>query len=243
MTKLKFQLQSSVGLSLNGFDGFAGLVAERTRIIYPEQSPEIEFMLNNANAYTVQSHIWVDQGLGDADKSQAPFIVLNPTFELAPNQSQKICIAMTHHHALAQDCESLFWLNLHETQTETIEHLEQDTHNMSMNTQLKLFYRPQHLAAFNAEHASQQLQFTLQKDDEKLMMRIFNPAMHYVSMSQLCVDNGQQRTHADVADLMIAPKSTQHYTFSLKYENIKDISAHFHLIDDEGHHHAFQHHL
>lgn len=240
MKKLKFQLLGAIVLSLNSVNSCAGILAESTRVIYPENKREVAVMLNNTNQYPIITQVWVDQGLGDPDKAQAPFMVLAPIFKLQPNESKGIRILMTPQHSFPHDRESLFWLNLYEVPSVQAQHLAKDHLNMSMNTQLKLIYRPENIAVPDIQKVSQQLQISLHQQDDEYQIHIQNPSAHYVSIAQIFLESEQQQVAPQQADLVIAPKSQQSYVFTMPLHPTNKLTLNLTLIDDQGHHHSFQ---
>ena len=239
MKKLKFQIFGALALTIANFSSVAGILSERTRIIYPENKREVSLMLNNTNPYAIMTQVWVDQGLGDPDKAQAPFMVLAPMFKLQPHESKGIRVMMTPQHHLPKDRESLFWVNLYEIPSVQAKSMEKNYINMSMNTQLKLIYRPQRVSTLNIEQVYQQLKIAQEHHDNTLTLEIHNPSAHYVSMAQVAIHQGNQLINAEETELMLPPKSTQSFNFkSIKPSQAQQLQLV--LIDDQGQHHAMQ---
>ncbi|MFQ3495777.1 fimbria/pilus periplasmic chaperone, partial [Citrobacter freundii] len=79
---------------------------------------------------------WADNGEGDPDVKNIPFIILPPVFRLETGDVRGIRI-VKNETSLAQDRESLFWLNIYEMPPDT----RMDKENsvlVTMNTQIKI---------------------------------------------------------------------------------------------------------
>ncbi|MFS1537390.1 MAG: fimbria/pilus periplasmic chaperone [Candidatus Phlomobacter fragariae] len=100
-------------------------------------------LLANTNSYPVIIQSWVDYGEANP-QTESPFLVLALIFHLPAQKIQAIRIVYNGDH-LPDDRESVFWLNLYEIPPNLHDQaLNQDSPkvNLTMNTQLKLFYRP-----------------------------------------------------------------------------------------------------
>jgi P pilus assembly chaperone PapD len=242
MKKLKFQIFGALALTITNFSSDAGILAERTRVIYPENKREVSLMLNNTNPYAVMTQIWIDQGLGDPDKTQAPFMVLAPIFKLQPQESKGIRVIMTPNHNLPKDKESLFWVNLYEIPSVQAKSMDKNYVNMSMNTQIKLIYRPQHIVALDVEQLYKQLIISHQYAEDTLKLEIRNPSVHYVSMAQLAIYLDGKVVKAEETELMLSPEGSQRYTFNgVRASQSQELQLI--LIDDQGQHYPFKHPL
>ena len=89
----------------------AGVMAASTRVVYPAGEREKSLMLVNTNNYPVIVQSWVDDGTGNPDTANAPFVVIPSVFRLAPKAVQGIRLLFSQT-PLPKDRESVFWLNL-----------------------------------------------------------------------------------------------------------------------------------
>lgn len=225
-------------LCLYGTGSFAGILAEKTRVIYPQGQREVSLRLNNTNDYPIMTQFWVDHGVGDPDTAKAPFLVLNPMFQLKAAETKGIRIILTQPNQVT-DRESLYWLNMYEIPAVSAQGLTENHVNLSMNTQMKLIYRPTALKAPIWEDIQKQLKFQIEIQGSETILTISNPSNYYISMGSLKIftANAQQR-YGDTDKLMIEPQKTQRF----KFETTQAIQyIEYSLIDDDGHHLAFKH--
>ena len=214
---------------------FAGILAERTRVIYPEAQREVALMLNNTNDYSIMTQVWVDDGTGNPDTAKTPFLVLSPMFKLNAGQNQGIRI-LENGTQLPKDRETLYWLNLYEVPMLQKKQLESDYLRTSTNTQLKLIYRPKGLPELNLTQVDKQLSFTASGQ----ILEVTNNSAHYLSFAnlQLRSDHGMMN-YTGSEQLMIEPKSSKKFDFGHIFSTAPKLSLSYILIDDLGQHHTF----
>lgn len=183
----------------------AGLVASSTRMIYQPESRERTLMLANTNDYPVVVQTWVDNGDVDStpDQAEAPFMVLPAVFKMQSGAAQALRI-INKGDNLPTDRESVYWLNLYEIPPKTRRNA--DAHAqvaMAMNTQMKIFYRPNGLAP-KPDEAMKKVSFILQKQNKEYVLTIDNPTPYHVSFGQMQLNSAQQsHTIAQQMDMMI----------------------------------------
>lgn len=236
---MKKHYLKAVGLCLSLCENytFAGILAEKTRVIYPEGKREISIKLNNTNDYPIMTQLWVDHGVGDPDTAKAPFLVLAPMFQLKSSETKGIRIILTNQPQ-ATDRESLYWLNMYEIPAVAAQKLDENHVNISMNTQIKLIYRPNVLKAPIWQDINKQLTFSLDNSTSDLKLIISNPTAHYISMGYLnMIAQGTEQAYGKPENLMIAPMQSQ--SFKMPSSTIESIE--YSLIDDEGFHLPFKH--
>lgn len=154
----------------------AGIMPSSTRIIYQEGTTEQSLMLANTNPYPVMVQTWVDNGEidGTPEKANAPYIALPAVFRMQPNTMQGLRI-IYNQHPLPTDRESVFWLNLYEVPpTKSAQSASSPKVKMTMNTQMKIFYRPKSLKEKPQDWAGK-LQFSLFRRGDMLVIRCTNP--------------------------------------------------------------------
>lgn len=193
----------------------AGLVASSTRMIYQPESRERTLMLANTNDYPVVVQTWVDNGDVDStpDQAEAPFMVLPAVFKMQSGAAQALRI-INKGDNLPTDRESVYWLNLYEIPPKTRRNA--DAHAqvaMAMNTQMKIFYRPNGLAP-KPDEAMKKVSFILQKQNKEYVLTIDNPTPYHVSFGQMQLNSAQQsHTIAQQMDMMITPFALRQYQF------------------------------
>lgn len=190
----------------------AGLLAEATRVIYTAGQRERSLMLANTNPYPVVVQTWIDQGAGDPESAQAPFVVLPAVFRLQPSGIQGLRI-LHNGDALPEDRESVFWLNLYEIPpTASDQQDTQDRLELAMNTQLKLFYRPAGLKPEPAEVADR-LSFSVRQENGEWFLVCRNPTPYHASFTALALEAAEGDPLAVEAemDMMTAPFTERRY--------------------------------
>lgn len=228
----------SLGLSMTAD---AGILASQTRVLFVEGQREKSLMLVNINDYPVVLQTWVDQGEANPDRTDLPFIVLPPISRMAPHALQSIRI-IYNDQAIAQDRESVFWLNLYEIPAVKSEKIA-TTHylSMAMNTQLKIFYRPKNLKNYDVLALAKQLHFSLQIEGDTWRLICNNPTAYYASLVNISLQHQQQHlaVHAEM-DMMSAAKSIRQYHFDGVLPRERQYQLRFDLIDDHGQQHHFE---
>ena len=218
----------------------AGIMPASSRVIYLEKNKEQSLLLANSNDYPIITQTWVDGGTGNLDQAKAPFVVLPPIFKMNPKGLQ--AIRLVHNgDAMPQDRESVYWLNLYEIPGKIPEKNQPMTDHqarldVSMNTQLKVFYRPAALKKMSVEQITAQLKFTVQQHQAQWLIICQNPTPYQVSFTKIQLRDGQQTM--DVAkhmDMMTPALSYRAYQLEQQpaVERVEQIE--FTLLDDSGH--------
>jgi len=217
---------------LPGINAHAGILTEGTRVIYPADSNGRTLLIANTNAWPVLVQTWVDQGEGDPQQADAPFVVLPAIFRLEPSATEHLRILHTGA-PLPTDRESLFWLNLYEVPPTDADDAADDEARLTLtfNTQLKVLYRPQGLGA--PDDLAAQLQFRLERQDGRWCVFAYNPTPWHASLGALSVDGMDGPLAADEADLLLPPFSTRCYHLHAGTP-AADAGLDWTLIGDEG---------
>ncbi|CRY53370.1 pili assembly chaperone [Yersinia intermedia] len=193
----------------------AGLIAGATRMIYLPESRERTLMLANTNDYPVVVQTWIDDGDVDStpDQTQAPFMVLPAVFKMQPGGAQGLRI-INKGESLPTDRESVYWLNLYEIPPKT--RRDSDAHAqvaMAMNTQMKIFYRPDGLTPTVSE-AMKKVSFSLKKQNNQYVVTVHNPTPYHVSFGQIQLhDKNRSYLVAQEMDMMVVPFADRQYQF------------------------------
>jgi len=209
----------------------AGLMTVGTRIIYPADSDGRTLLIANTNPWPVLVQTWVDQGEGDPAGAAAPFVVLPTIFRLEPSATQHLRIIHTGT-PLPEDRESLFWLNLYEVPpTDATADPDEARLTLTLNTQLKVFWRPAGLTA--PIDLASQLQFRLERQDGRWCVLAHNPTVWHASIVALSVDGMDGALPADEADLLLPPFSSRCYRLHDGQPGA-DATLRLRMIGDEG---------
>ncbi|MCU1727482.1 molecular chaperone [Pseudomonas sp. 7P_10.2_Bac1] len=137
----------------------ASVVMTGTRVIYPAQAQEKTVQLSNKNALPYMIQMWVDNkpDNNEPQKASAPFIANPQIFRINPNDGQMVRLIFTGNN-LAKDRETLFYLSFLQIPAIKASEMQANKLLLSINSRMKLFYRPQQLAG-NPDELSQSLSF------------------------------------------------------------------------------------
>lgn len=177
----------------------AGIVIGGTRVIYDGDKKEASLSIRNPNkssVYLVQS--WVDSG---EESRKAPFIVTPPLFRINADGENMLRIIRTGG-ALAQDRESVFWLNVKSIPAIDDSVARSNMLQVVIKSRIKLFYRPRGLQG-EPGSAYQNLRFTHHSN----RLTVTNPTPFYVTLFTLKVD-GNEIKEAD----MVPPLGSASFT-------------------------------
>lgn len=177
----------------------AGFSVAATRVIYNGNVKEASLSVKNtedSNVYLIRS--WVSS---DKKGEKVPFITTPPLFRIEPGQDNAVRITQTSS-SLAQDKESVYWLN---TLAIPPASKEKNSLQFSINTRIKLIYRP---AALNNKDAIAKAYEHLTFTRSGSTLTASNPTPYYVSMTKVSI-NGHELKDG----YMVPPKS------SLKIDN------------------------
>lgn len=143
----------------------AGVIIGGTRVIYDGNKKESSLSVNNPDSvpYLIQS--WVESPDGGAEK--APFIITPPLYRL--DKGQQNVMRIVRAGALAEDKESLFWLNI-----KSIPSAERrdNTLQIAVKTRIKLIYRPAALKKTTPEEQVDRLQWRVSGN----VIQVTNPS-------------------------------------------------------------------
>lgn len=178
---------------------FAGFSVGATRVVYNGDMKESSLSVKN----TEDSSVYLIRSWVSADKAgeKVPFITTPPLFRIEPDQDNTIRITQTSS-TLPQDRESVYWLNTLAIPPATT---EKNALQFSINTRIKLFYRP---AALNNKAAVAKAYTQMNFSRSGSTLTANNPTPYYINLTKVSV-NGVMFKEG----YMVAPKS------SLKIEN------------------------
>lgn len=220
----------------------AGILASQTRVIFLEGEREQTLMLANTNEYPILTQVWIDDGTNNADFEDTPFVVLPAVFQMQSKDVKGIRLIFNGME-LAKDRESIYWLNLYEIPAVKKTDLDQDYLNLSMNTQLKVYFRPKVLKVLSIEEINRQLQLSyIDHGAQPAEMMLKNPTAFHVTAINLSLFNTTtQKPVYELLNILIPP-------FESSLLNLADVNLNtsdgyvmkYHLIDDQGNIHEFE---
>ncbi|WP_346343189.1 fimbria/pilus periplasmic chaperone [Pseudomonas sp. WS 5059] len=206
-----------------------------TRLLYPADQKEITVKLNNNGTQPALIQSWIDTGSVESTptSSKAPFLLSPPVARIDPTKGQSLRVLFTGA-PMAQDKESVFWLNVLEIPPKPEAGADINTLQMAFRSRIKLFYRPTGLPG-TASEAIEQVQWQLvpARDGQGLALQAFNPSAFHVSLIELELVAGAQRERSE--DGMIAPGETRQFVLpALKVRPAAGAQVEFSAINDYG---------
>lgn len=206
---------------------YSGVMPSQSRVIFNASDRIQSLMLVNTNSYPVVVQTWADNGEGDPDVKNIPFIILPPVFRLETGDVGGIRI-VKNETSLAQDRESLFWLNIYEMPPDTRMNKENSV-LVTMNTQIKIIYRPEQVITTPSE-SMQRVRCTHLKGG---LLKCQNHSANYLSVSSITFLDKENKEHAFENGMITFPP----YSEISLYEKTLAGSPEeliFTLIDDGG---------
>ncbi len=215
---------------------YAGMVLDKTRIIFPQGSVTEGLTIMNMNDYPSFIQSWVDNGDVNNFKQDAdsPFIIIPPVFSLNGQEIKSVKI-IYDGRPLPDNRESLYWVNVYQVPAIKTGLTDKQYLLMSMKMQIKLIYRPDELKT-GAEQ-SRGLVTCAVDSDSGLSLICKNKSGYYMSYESIVVVFNNQ-TYAATAKLglMINPFSESHFALEKKSAEIKskNNTVSFNVINDKG---------
>lgn len=200
------------------FESYAGVVIGGTRVIYDENKKETSVSIRNPDnaPYLIQS--WLSN-IEQQASSDIPFIVTPPLFRLNTDSSSALRIVKKGN--LPDNRESAYWLNIKSIPTS--DPSAKNQLNISVNSRIKLFYRPASLRAQDAADAYKKVSFY--RSGNQVYAK--NPTPFYISMGSLNI-NGRELPNPG----MIAPMSEQ--SWSIPTASSSELQINWSVINDYG---------
>lgn len=156
----------------------AGVALGATRIIYPAGNKQVQLAVTNNDAkstFLIQS--WIDDAKGAKNNN---FIITPPLFAMKGKKENSLRIIDTSNNQLANDRETLFWLNVKAIPAMNKEKASENSLQLAIVSRIKLFYRPQNLT-MPPDEAPEKLRFSHKEDSLVLV----NPTPYYITVTEL----------------------------------------------------------
>jgi chaperone protein EcpD len=173
-------------LTASAASSLASVVIHGTRVVFPSNESEVSVRLSNEGVSPGLIQMWMDAGDINAkpDETRVPFILTPPMFRIEPGKGQTLRMIHTRE-PMAQDKESIFYLNLLEVPPRPVD-LEAEQANymqMAFRTRIKVFYRPKALNSQEQYYqATTQLVWTVVRDGAGYALEVSNPTPYYISL-------------------------------------------------------------
>ncbi|KVA04260.1 pilus assembly protein [Burkholderia latens] len=204
----------------------ASISLSSTRLIFDGKNKETSVTVNNDGGDAL-IQAWLDP-LEEGASGQLPFAITPPLAKL-PAKQQQLLRMLYEGVGMPTDRESAFWLNVQEVpQTAQNDNVLQ----LAVRQRIKVFYRPAGLSA-DPQKAPGSLQWQLNRDDGKAMLRLNNPSLFHVTV----VDAKVRAGGADepVIDAkMVAPNATVTLPVKLPTAGAAAPELRYDVINDYG---------
>lgn len=186
--------------------GYAGVVINTTRVIFPGNQENTEIQLTNSGEMPSLVQSWVDEGdiNSSPETSSAPFMVVPPVTRLAGSGGQQLKIRALKN-SLPRDRESVFYLNVVDIPAKTA--TTGNTLQFALRTRIKLFYRPDDLPQ-PPDTVPEQILVSL--SGETLILK--NPSPYYFTLSALV--SGGDNAPSHISTVMLAPYSENRVAYT-----------------------------
>lgn len=227
------------------FLSFAGVIPEKSRVVYKEGNASQSYVLVNTNKYPVIVQLWVDDGDYNKNKvlSKYPFIVTPVMSKMDSLKINSFKVIYTGEGGnIPEDRESLLWINIFEVPPVDNSSSNEEKVTLSMLTQIKLIYRPKSLFLDKGDLINEfnLVKFTAKNDnDSGVILKIYNPTNYVVSISGISLNgeaNGHKLTLKPIGDnnLTLLPESGSEIIFNGKimHQDINNVD--YWIIDDDG---------
>lgn len=214
-------------LLAGGYPAEAVVNLSATRVVFNKGEANASISLVNDADYPVMVQAWIDNGepQGSPQTANTAFVVLPPIFRLAPREQRTLRL-LSSGKGLAQDRESLYWLNVYEVpptmpvQSHPLQSGEKVV--LAFRTQLKVLWRPPEVEKLSKEDGDK-LQFKLSGKT----WRVVNPGPRNISLSEVTL------AEYSVSGIMIKPYSEQPL-FTINHAVLPSSEIKFTVINDEG---------
>lgn len=194
-----------------------------TRVIFNHGETLRTVMLVNDGDYPVVVQSWVDDGSPENGPSQAsaPFIVLPPVLKIQPGDQRELRI-MTTGKGLADDRESLFWLNIYQIPPDMSTPSTGEKVRLTLRNQLKVLWRPKNTGVLT-EKTINRLSFHYQDG----AIYAVNESSWNITLAN--VSSGDYST----SGIVVSPYSRR-MIFNSAAPEMRENKINFTVINDEG---------
>lgn len=166
----------------------ASVVVAATRIVFPSEQREVTIKVSNEGDSPSLIQAWLDNGEINAspDTIDVPFTLTPAMFRLDPKKGQTL--RMIYSKApLAQDKETLFWLNVLEIPPKLkVQEGDANQLQMAFRTRIKVFFRPTTLEGKAADAPAKVIwQLIRSADATGYQLKAMNPTPYFVNLGNL----------------------------------------------------------
>lgn len=208
---------------------FAGVMINKTRIIYDANDKSATSTLSNVSGDNYAVQVWVN-GASDRSDEQVPFIATPALFRIAPSEDQIIKIIKLPDNTLSKDRESVFYFNAQEIPS-IKKGQNANKLTIAIRSRIKIFYRPAGLKG-KPEDAIEKLSWQRIYRDGKTWLRATNNTPWNISFSEINFVAEGKSTQVKTPE-MLTPFSHEDYYLSASPLGQKG-NVVFSVINDYG---------
>ncbi|MEX3936822.1 molecular chaperone [Paraburkholderia phymatum] len=171
----------------------AGVVINGTRVIYPSDEREVTVKLTNEGSLPALVQAWLDDGDPRTlpQDTTVPFTLAPPLFRLDSKKGQTMRVVYTQE-PLAQDKETLFWLNVLEVPPSSA-NTEKNMLQLAFRSRIKFFFRPAGLPG-NAREAPAQVTWKfVSGHNGGYALQATNPTPYHVTFTNMTATVGSSK--------------------------------------------------
>lgn len=180
MTYLKKALAIGVLLPMVT-TSYAALSLDRTRIIYNGADPALSMRISNTSErLPFLGQTWFEDEKGN--KIETPFVATPPIQRIEPKQQSQIKIQYLKNSALPQDRESVVYFNFRQIPPKSD---KPNVLQLTVQTKLKLFYRPESIFADGTKIIDQPWQNKLVIKNTPSGLVAQNPTPYYTTITKI----------------------------------------------------------
>ena len=187
---------ATIAASLFAAQAQASVVLAGTRVIFPANEREVTIKLSNDGKVPALVQAWVDNGNVNEslEKIDVPFTLTPSMFRLDPNKGQTLRLIYTKE-PLAQDKETLFWLNVLEVPPKAEAAEDANKLQLALRTRIKILFRPQGLPG-TAEAAPALTKWQVIREGNGYALKATNPTAYFVNLGSVALQSGGKQYDA-----------------------------------------------
>lgn len=184
----------------------AGVVLTGTRIILAPGQTEKTIYLQNKDTVPALVQVWIDDGdeHSTLETAKSPYILSPQIFRMEANAGQAVRVRFTAADQVAQDKESLYYLNFVQYPAVKSQDAANNRLMLVFKNRIKVFYRPKNIGGHSID--------TLDKLDLKFnpqtkQLSLHNPTAYFANIQELRL-LGPKKDDFVKHNELIAPNST-----------------------------------
>lgn len=209
---------------------YAGIVLDRTRLIYNAKDAESSFIVTNKDINEVMIQSWIESDSISSDN--IPFIVTPSLVRIDGEKQQKLRL-FYKGDGLPDDRESVLWMIIQEIPQKS--KLENSI-LLAVRQRIKMFYRPNKLNG-SQSIAAKRLEFKLENNKGNIYLIINNKSEYHITIAQskIYLSKGNGNNVVTVENGMINPFEVRRIKLEKTFNETKEnIDIEFDSINDFG---------